>query len=234
MRGKGKQGWSSVLAFDKKPSVDLNKNGELRIFFLRRKYSFISNVDLHKWYNISIKQKPKNKKVFFTVTIDGREVHSVENTNPKTFTNIGVFAGDKSKPPADASYRNLLWETFNVDHSFNIGTKILNTNIGTAKSKNNWIGTIDSKLFRVSFDLIIHSHRKSEWSHLLGFIREDAKNIYQYPVIYLHRSGYIQFAIVFDNIHSIPHYFNFNIELNHWYNILIEQKSVNGKVLRLI
>ena len=63
VKGKGKQGWSSVLAFDKKPSVDLNKNGELRIFFQQRKYSFVANVDLRKWYNISIEQKPKNKEV---------------------------------------------------------------------------------------------------------------------------------------------------------------------------
>ena len=63
MKGKGKQGWSSVLAFDKKPSVDLNKNGELRIFFHQRKYQFISDVDLNMWYNITIEQKPKNKKV---------------------------------------------------------------------------------------------------------------------------------------------------------------------------
>ena len=63
VKGKGKQGWSSVLAFDKKPSVDLNKNGELRFFFQQRKYSFISNVELNKWYNISIEQKLNHKKV---------------------------------------------------------------------------------------------------------------------------------------------------------------------------
>ena len=63
VKGKGKQGWSSVLAFNKKPSVDLNKNGELRIFFQQRKYSFITNVDLNKWYNITIRQKAENKKV---------------------------------------------------------------------------------------------------------------------------------------------------------------------------
>ena len=63
VKGKGKQGWSSVLAFDKKPSVDLNKNGELRIFFEKKKNNFISNVVLNNWYNISIEQKPKNKKV---------------------------------------------------------------------------------------------------------------------------------------------------------------------------
>ena len=65
------------------------------------------------------------------------------------FTNVRVFAGDK-KPAADASYRNLLWENFHVDHSFNIGTKI---------QENKQIGTIESwgPLFRVSLDLIIHS-----------------------------------------------------------------------------
>ena len=63
VKGKGKQGWASVLAFDKKPSIDLNKNGELRIFFEKRKYSYILNVDLNKWYNITVQQKPNNKKV---------------------------------------------------------------------------------------------------------------------------------------------------------------------------
>ena len=63
VKGKGKQGWSSVLAFNNKPSVDLNKNGELRIFFQKRKYQFILKVDLQKWYNITIEQKPNDRKV---------------------------------------------------------------------------------------------------------------------------------------------------------------------------
>ena len=77
VKGKGKQGWSSVLAFEKRtndrngrmksvhriPSVDLNKKGQLRIFFQKRKYTFVSNVDLNKWYNITIEQKIKYKKV---------------------------------------------------------------------------------------------------------------------------------------------------------------------------
>ena len=85
----------------------------------------------------------------------------MENTNPKTFTNVRVFAGDKFKPAADASYRNLSWENFHVDHSFNIGTKI---------QKNKEIGTIDSwgPFFRVSFDLIIHSYVNG-YSSVLSF-----------------------------------------------------------------
>ena len=65
VKGKGKQGWSSVLAFDRKPSIDLKKNGELRFFFHQRKYSFVTNVDLNRWYNISIEQKENNRKVSF-------------------------------------------------------------------------------------------------------------------------------------------------------------------------
>ena len=63
VKGKGKQGWSSVLAFEKKPSLDLNRNGDVRIFFQQRKYTFILNVVLNKWYTIGIEQKINNKKV---------------------------------------------------------------------------------------------------------------------------------------------------------------------------
>ena len=129
-----------------------------------------------------------------------------------------MFAGDKLKPAANAIYKNLIWENFYVDHSFHIGNKIR----GIKE-----IGTIDSlgPFFRVSFDLIIHSLRKNELSHVLGFIYERAEY-----VIYLHRSGHIEFVFILD---KMRHYFIFKIELNHWYNILIEQKSVNGKVIRL-
>ena len=47
-------------------SVDLNKNGQLYIAFDRessRKNRFRINIDLNKWYNISIEQKPNEKKV---------------------------------------------------------------------------------------------------------------------------------------------------------------------------
>ena len=49
----------------------------------------------------------------------------MENTNLESFTNVRVFAGDKSKPPSDASYRNLLWENFHLDHTFDFGAKVL-------------------------------------------------------------------------------------------------------------
>ena len=34
-----------------------------------------------------------------------------------------------------------------------------------------------------------------------------------------------------NNVDNSEHYFDFEIELNHWYNIVFEQNSVNGKVI---
>ena len=157
-------------------------------------------------------------------------VHSIENTNPKTFTNVRVFAGDK-KPAADASYRNLLWENFPVDHSFDIGTKVQN---------NKEIGRIDSwgPFFRVSFDLIIHSlHPSNRWTSLLAFrgngaVCDNCELGDRVPAIFLDNLfGTIQVSN--NGEHNIHDYFPPQIELNHWYNIIIEQKSTTGQVLRL-
>ena len=130
----------------------------------------------------------------------------MENTDPRIFTNVRVFAGDKFKKAADASYRN-----FDAGQNFNIGSNI---------RKNNKIGTIESwgPLFHVSLDLIIHSRHQDnnyEWSSVLAFLNAA-------PSIYLDETG---FVTTVDN-----KIFHFNIELNHWYNIIIEQKLINGKV----
>ena len=78
VKGKGKQGWSSVLAFkankgqsdkehgDRAPTVAVNKNGHLRFSNSvsgNKKYKFLFNVDRNKWYNITIEQRPNNEKV---------------------------------------------------------------------------------------------------------------------------------------------------------------------------
>ena len=143
-----------------------------------------------------------------------------------------VFAGDNSKPAADASYRNLSWENFHVDHSFDIGTKI---------QKGKEIGTIDSwgPFYHISFDLIIHSLKIEDSlavSNILNFIEdgEDQKkewgDFLNVPSIFLYRSGYLEYWNFVDNQNE---FFQYNIELNQWYNIVIEKKAVNGKVIEL-
>ena len=136
-----------------------------------------------------------------------------------------MFAGEKSKPAADASYRNLLWANFYVESRFDIGTKV---------QREKEIGTINiwGPFLRVSFDLTIHSFSQDEVSNVVAFatsetyFRETGKIIHL-PILYLHRSGFLRFRSFYF------HWFDFNIELNHWYNINIEQKTFNGKVIFL-
>ena len=137
-----------------------------------------------------------------------------------------MFAGDKSKPAADASYRNLLWENFHVNNSFDIGAK---------KLDNTEIGIIDSwgPFFRVSFDLIIHSlSTRYEWSGLFLFRVYGVKCadcFDQVPVLFVNNKfGLMEIQ---NTVRNQKEHFNFKIELSHWYNIIIEQKSVNGKVI---
>ena len=49
-------------------------------------------------------------QVIYSVLMDGEEIHSVENKNPRSFENVKVFAGDDFRDPVDGGYRNLVWE----------------------------------------------------------------------------------------------------------------------------
>ena len=48
--------------------------------------------------------------MYFSITIDGLQVDSQENTNAQSFDDVEVFAGDSFYPAADASYKNLIWK----------------------------------------------------------------------------------------------------------------------------
>ena len=54
-------------------------------------------------------------QVFYKVSVDGQQIQSVEIEAPKSYKNVKVFAGDNFYPGADASYKNLIWETFDSE-----------------------------------------------------------------------------------------------------------------------
>ena len=140
-----------------------------------------------------------------------------------------MFAGDNSKPAADASYRNLSWENFHVNNSYDIGTKI---------QREKEIGKIDSwgPLFRISLDLIIHSRVNDGFSSVLAFKgnggnRDCCKIGDRIPAILLYNPTMtLKFA---NSVRQYGNYwFEFKINRKTWYNIIIEQKFVHRKVKR--
>ena len=67
---------------------------------------------------------------------------NVPNNDAQAFKDVKVFAGDNFYPPADGSYANLIWE-----------------DLQTREIQNQLFAIIDEwgPLFRVSFNLIVHS-----------------------------------------------------------------------------
>ena len=48
--------------------------------------------------------------MYYTLTIDGKKIHSAENYVHWNYKDVTVFAGDDFHSAADASYKNLAWE----------------------------------------------------------------------------------------------------------------------------
>ena len=141
------------------------------------------------------------------------------NNNPRTVDDVKVFASDNFFPPADASYKNLVWENFGVPSR-------------TVK-RNKLIGAIYfwGPLFRVSLDLIIFSFT-SDWSNILAFKGNGGNNDCcdngdRVPLVNAGEGGLLQFS---HSINGTGNYWtNTNLTANNWYNVVIQQVERNNK-----
>ena len=213
---------------DRAPAIFYNKAGYLgfrNAVSGIRNSGFNFNIKLNKLYQIEISQEDKAGKVFYTVKLDGKTVKSVENKDARAFKDVKVFAGDNFYDPADGSYSNLIWESSPGSDSEEI-------------QKNHQLATIEEwgPLFKVSFDLMIHSNVDSTWSSVLAFRGNGAVDDWsQYgdraPAIFYNKAGYLHFTNAVNGNRN--YHFNFGIELNKLYHIEINQEEKNGKVGKL-
>ena len=148
----------------------------------------------------------------------------MKNKYPRTFQDVRVFAGDNFYPAADASYRNLIWE------SGVSGVVNRNTEIATIPRWGPW--------FRVSFDLKINSYRfgnKGGWSSVIAFKKDGGESNLgkigdRIPAVFLNKKrGSLHFASGVNGKRN--HNFDFiSIKLKKWFGIVIEQTRDKGKV----
>ena len=101
--------------------------------------------------------------------------------------------------------------------------------------ENKLLGTIEGwgPLYRVSLDLIVHSHSSTTYSSVLSFRGNGASTDNdnygdRIPIIRVRNDGYLYLisSVKGDNSYIVK----IEIDLNNWYNIIIEQKLINGKV----
>ena len=106
--------------------------------------------------------------------------------------------------------------------------------------KNREIGRIPSwgPLFRVSFDMKINSYQKTKWGSILDFkgnggTRDCCKHGDRIPSVqYEKRYKALVFA---SSVNGDGNYhIKYKVELKKWYNIIIEQISINEKVRMIV
>jgi len=231
-------GWSTVIVF----KADDKDGGRIPALFIHRMMKFgfyISNsvngngnhaflytkFHLNNWINFVLEQSESGDgKVYYTVTIDGKQVHRVENKQPRTFSNVKILAGPDTNV-ADANYRNLMYETL--------------PDFGTVKkiNGNNLIGCINSwgPLFRVSFDLKINKLVRGDpvwgWSNVIVF-KADDKDGSRIPALFIHRM--MKFGLYISNSvngNGNHHFLYTKFHLNKWMKFVLEQSEArDGKV----
>ena len=203
-----------------------------------------------------------DSQVYYSVAIDGTEIHRVEIVKYTKYKDVVVRAGEEGYPPSDASYGNLVYQ--------NLGDSL-------TVERNKKIGVIDNwgPLFRVSLDLIIYP-TLAPVASVLSFGKRrthtndtnDADDIHHIPYIYVdgfrEKDDYIQvdrsesggkddirdgsddlisyvlsrgaYLVVSRIDREYDYYtgrwrdYHHWIEFNKFYNIIIEQKFIMGKV----
>ena len=161
-------------------------------------------------------------QIYYSVSVDKTTIKRVENKAPWTFSRVKVFAG--LRLPADASYKNLIWESVPNEGKVNRKTLLAITET--------W-----GPLFWVGFDLIVHRPIPG-WSNVLAFKANGGESSYGHhgdriPLINLLHNDVRHVLTFYHSVNGNPgHSFEFDVRLRRWYNIVIKQVSRNQKVKR--
>ncbi|XP_065671366.1 uncharacterized protein LOC136089329 [Hydra vulgaris] len=114
------KGWKSVinLVINGKSgqsivSVWLHKDGSGMLYFEseisgKNNYNFNSDpIALDGWSSIELSQVQLNGVFTFTANINGKLIHSIENTLPRSYSNVGVYVADPEYEALDGSIKDL-------------------------------------------------------------------------------------------------------------------------------
>lgn len=63
---------------------------------------------LGQWPQVEFSQTLENDKFYYLVKVNGKMIEKKENTAPKDFSNVKVYAGNPWQPPLEGYIRNLV------------------------------------------------------------------------------------------------------------------------------
>ena len=109
--------WTNIFHFtikdnhvklgDRIPAVWINKAGYFHISSAvngNRNFVKDFNFDVGEKYHMKIQQFQRDNKIIYEVLINGKPIHSGENTDPKDFENVKVYVSDPWYNPFSSEY----------------------------------------------------------------------------------------------------------------------------------
>ena len=73
-------------------------------------YINTENMPLNKKIRVEVEQTYADKKYMYIITIDGKQIHSVENKDARQFENVKVYIANPWDEPANAFIDNFKFE----------------------------------------------------------------------------------------------------------------------------
>nr|XP_047132656.1 uncharacterized protein LOC100199204 [Hydra vulgaris] len=172
---------------------------------------------LNKWSSVKIYQSMQGEKYWFSVDLNGVNIHRVENSDAKDFKNMKVYASDPWYNAQNGSITNLMIVNGKVDYIVNdIPTKIIKGKIFGVIPKLEKEFLISLDVFPYMFDL--------GWHNLIHFTIGSDNDRYgdRVPSISFFENGNLQIAASINGYNSW--YFNLEpIGVNQWTNIEVSQ-----------
>ena len=71
-------------------------------------YEYTKKCKVNTWISIDIFQELIGERYIFTIKVDGKTVHEVENKIPKDFYNVDIYVSDPWNKNGKGLIRNLL------------------------------------------------------------------------------------------------------------------------------
>ncbi|XP_065684315.1 uncharacterized protein LOC105844212 isoform X1 [Hydra vulgaris] len=219
---------------DRNPGVWFDKDGSGKLVICvavndNRNYCNSTNpLGLNQWYKIKIYQGFMNGSYFLTVCIDDVHIYSVENTKPKDFENMKVYASNLWEDAQNAFISELI-----IENIVNGKAEHINHRNEFILTRGLVLGTMTTlkKEYIVSFNLKPISYSKGLRNVLHLTLGNNCK-VYgdRNPGIWFHEDGSGKLVIC----SAISNNRNYCIEtdpliLGQWHSIRIYQSLLDSK-----
>ncbi|XP_047137853.1 uncharacterized protein LOC100198704 isoform X2 [Hydra vulgaris] len=239
--------WRNVIHFtigsnignygDRVPGVWFHQNGNGGLHIAApingnaNRYFDTKPLALNEWTNVEISQKLEESVYIYIIKINGESVFAEENTQPKSFEDVKVYASDPWYPVQDGSIKDFYFINAANDLLPSQNPQILRREqisyIETPLVKGNLIAVIPKldKEFIVSFDVKPNSFDVG-WKSVIHFTIGSDVSRYgdRVPGVWFHYSGNGGLHIAAPINGNVNRYFDTApIALKQWTNVEIRQ-----------